>query len=87
MIENNIEIETVHARQILDSKCRPIVEVDVITKGGAMGRGSASTGTSVGMHEAVILIDNDPDKFAGKSVYKAIRNVNEIICPAIIGAG
>ena len=48
------QIKSVCARQIFDSKCRPIIEVDVITEGGVLGRGSASTGTSVGMYEAVI---------------------------------
>jgi enolase len=78
-------IEKVQARQIFDSKCRPIIEVDVITKGDVRGRGAASTGTSVGMYEAMILVDNDPSKFNGRSVYEAIRNVNEIIGPAIVG--
>ncbi|MGI6128623.1 MAG: phosphopyruvate hydratase [bacterium] len=85
MTVNNNAIEAVHARQILDSKCRPIIEVDVITKGGVRGRGSASTGTSVGMYEAVVLVDNNPAKFGGKSVYKAIQNVNDVIGPSIVG--
>ena len=79
------QIKSVCARQIFDSKCRPIIEVDVITEGGVLGRGSASTGTSVGMYEAVILVDGDPNRFGGKSVYHAIDNVNNIIGPAIIG--
>jgi len=79
------KISKVCARQILDSKCRPIIEVDVITQDGVLGRGSASTGTSVGMYEAVVLLDGDPNKFDGKSVYKAIDNVNRIIGPAITG--
>lgn len=79
------KIKSVSARQIFDSKCRPIIEVDVVTERGVLGRGSASTGTSVGMYEAVILVDGDPNKFEGKSVYKAIDNVNNIIGPAIIG--
>lgn len=57
------QIKSVCARQIFDSKCRPIIEVDVITEGGVLGRGSASTGTSVGMYEAVILVDGDPNRF------------------------
>ena len=79
------QIKSVCARQIFDSKCRPIIEVDVITEGGVLGRGPASTGTSVGMYEAVILVDGDPNRFGGKSVYHAIDNVNNIIGPAIIG--
>ena len=78
-------IRAVCARQIFDSKDRPIIEVDVVTEAGALGQGSASTGTSVGMYEAVVLVDNDPGRFDGMSVYKAIDNVNRIIGPAIIG--
>lgn len=79
------KIRSVKARQIFDSKSRPIIEVDVITEKGFLGRGSASTGTSVGMYEAFILTDGDKTKFGGKSVYKAIENVEKIIAPAIIG--
>ncbi len=82
---NGNKIKSVHARQIFDSKCRPIIEVDVTTENGKLGRGSASTGTSVGMYEAKILTDGDPSRFSGKSVYKAIDNVNNIIGPAIRG--
>ena len=78
-------IRAVCARHIFDSKDRPIIEVDVVTEAGALGQGSASTGTSVGMYEAVVLVDNDPGRFDGMSVYKAIDNVNRIIGPAIIG--
>ena len=78
-------IRAVCARQIFDSKDRPIIEVDVVTEAGALGQGSASTGTSVGMYEAVVLVDNDPGRFDGMRVYKAIDNVNRIIGPAIIG--
>jgi len=79
------KIRSVHARQILDSKCRPMVEVDVKTEGGVIGRGGASTGTSVGMYEAFVLRDNNPNCFRGLSVYKAIENVNEIIAPVLKG--
>lgn len=79
------QIKAVCARQIFDSKDRPIIEVDVITEDGILGRGSASTGTSVGMYEAVVMTDRNPACFDGKSVYNAIRNVNHIIGPAIIG--
>ena len=78
-------IQSVCARQILDSKSRPIIEVDVITDHEILGRGSASTGTSVGMYEAVVLVDQDRTKFDGISVYKAIDNVNRVIGPALIG--
>lgn len=78
-------IKSVCARQIFDSKNRPIVEVDVITESGVVGRGSASTGTSVGMYEASVMVDGDERYFDGMSVYHAIDNVNRVIGPAIIG--
>lgn len=78
-------IKAVRARQLLDCKCRPMVEVDVITEGGALGRGTAPTGTSVGMHEAMVLRDNDPQDYHGLSVHKAIKNVETVIAPALIG--
>lgn len=78
-------IKSVKARQMLDCKCRPMVEVDVITNSGAFGRGSAPTGVSVGQYEAFVLRDNDPGSYNGMSVHKAVNNVNQIIAPAIIG--
>ncbi len=81
----NNQIKSVCARQIFDSKDRPIIEVDVITEKGILGRGSASTGTSVGMYEAIVMTDRNPACFDGKSVYNAIYNVNNVIGPAIIG--
>ncbi len=78
-------IKSVKARQLLDCKCRPMVEVDVTTSSGALGRGSAPTGVSVGLYEAFVLRDNDPRSYDGMSVHKAVNNVNEIIAPAIIG--
>lgn len=82
---DSLRIKKVSARQILDCKGRPAVEVDVITEGEILGRGGASTGTSVGKLEAYILRDNNPDIFEGLSVYKAIDNINNIIAPEIIG--
>lgn len=81
----NTIIKKVVARQIIDCKCRPIVEVDVMTEGGSAGRGCAPTGLSVGMHESFILRDNDPNEYHGMSVHKAVENVEKIIAPAIIG--
>lgn len=78
-------IQSVHARQVMDCKLRPMVEVDVITEDGVLGRGSAPTGTSVGMYEAFVLRDNDMSRFNGLSVYKAVDIVNTVIAPAIIG--
>lgn len=78
-------IARLKARQVLDSKGRPVIEVDVITEGGVMGRAGASTGTSVGKNESFVLRDNDPNCFNGLSVYKAIENVEKKIAPALIG--
>lgn len=78
-------IKSIIARQLLDCKLRPVIEVDVITEEGIVGRGSAPTGSSVGMYEAYILRDNDLNNFSGQTVYKAIDNINNIIAPAIIG--
>ena len=81
----NTKIKNIVARQLVDCNCRPMVEVDVITEGGATGRGSAPTGLSVGMYEAFVLRDNDPNEYNGLSVHKAIRNVEEMIRPALLG--
>ena len=78
-------IRSVHARQLIDCKCRPLVEVDVVTESGALGRGEAPTGSSVGMYESYVLRDNDPKEYHGMSVHKAVVNVNEIIGPKLIG--
>ena len=78
-------IRSVHARQLIDCKCRPLVEVDVVTESGALGRGEAPTGSSVGMYESYVLRDNDPKEYHGMSVHKAVANVNEIIGPKLIG--
>ena len=78
-------IAAVRAQQILDCKCRPAIEVEIRTAGGAIGRGAAPTGTSVGSHEAVVLRDGDPTTYAGQSVHRAVANVHELIGPWIIG--
>ncbi len=75
----------VHARQILDSRGNPTVEVDVLTDDGALGRASVPSGASTGIHEAAELRDNDKKKYGGKGVLKAVDNVNKIISEAIIG--
>lgn len=75
----------VHARQILDSRGNPTVEVDVLTDDGARGRAAVPSGASTGIHEAVELRDNDKKKYVGKGVLKAVKNVNDIIADAIIG--
>ena len=75
----------VHARQILDSRGNPTVEVDVLTDEGAMGRAAVPSGASTGIHEAVELRDNDKKKYVGKGVLKAVKNVNDQISKAIEG--
>jgi enolase len=75
----------VHARQILDSRGNPTVEVDVLTDDGALGRAAVPSGASTGIHEAVELRDNDKKKYAGKGVLKAVKNVNDEIAEAIVG--
>ena len=78
-------ITNIHARQILDSRGNPTVEVDVITNDGILGRAAVPSGASTGVHEALELRDGDKSKFMGKSVYKAVENVNTKIAEEIIG--
>jgi enolase len=78
-------IADIHARQILDSRGNPTVEVDVITESGALGRAAVPSGASTGAHEAVELRDGDKKKYLGKGVLKAVNNVNEIIADQLIG--
>ncbi|MDO8968623.1 MAG: phosphopyruvate hydratase [Algoriphagus sp.] len=78
-------IQSIHARQILDSRGNPTVEVDVFTENGAFGRAAVPSGASTGMNEAVELRDGDKSKYLGKGVLKAVANVNEIIAPELVG--
>ena len=78
-------IEFIEAREILDSRGNPTVEVDVILEDGSMGRAAVPSGASTGVHEAVELRDGDKNRFGGKGVLKAVDNVNNIIAPAIEG--
>ena len=78
-------ITDVRARQILDSRGNPTVEVDVITENGALGRAAVPSGASTGKHEAVELRDNDKSIYMGRGVLKAIHNVNEEIADQLIG--
>ncbi|MAE86980.1 MAG: phosphopyruvate hydratase [Flammeovirgaceae bacterium] len=79
-------IESVHARQILDSRGNPTIEVDVVTENGFVGRAAVPSGASTGENEAVELRDGDKSKYLGKGVLKAVANVNDIIAPEIVGA-
>ncbi len=78
-------IVEVKARQILDSRGNPTVEVDVLTDEGAMGRAAVPSGASTGIHEAVELKDNDKKKYLGRGVLKAVKNVNTLISDNIVG--
>ena len=78
-------ISEIFARQILDSRGNPTVEVDVITDEGAVGRAAVPSGASTGIHEAVELRDGDKKKYLGKGVLKAVKNVNSVIAPALLG--
>lgn len=78
-------IANIHARQILDSRGNPTIEVDVVTDEGALGRAAVPSGASTGIHEAVELRDNDKKKYLGKGVLKAVKNVNDIISNELAG--
>lgn len=79
-------IINIHARQILDSRGNPTVEVEVITEAGAMGRAAVPSGASTGAHEAVELRDGDKHVFMGKGVLKAVEHINDDIYDKLIGA-
>src|SRR3954466_13251135 len=78
-------ISDVHARQILDSRGNPTIEVDVITENGQLGRAAVPSGASTGMHEAVELRDDDKKVYMGKGVLKAVANVNDKIAAELKG--
>jgi enolase len=78
-------IAEVHARQILDSRGNPTVEVEVVTDEGALGRAAVPSGASTGVHEAVELRDGDKKKYGGKGVLKAVNNVNSVIAEKLLG--
>jgi len=78
-------IELIQAREILDSRGNPTVEVEVVTAEGVMGRAAVPSGASTGMNEAVELRDGDTSRFLGKGVLKAVENVNDVIAPELEG--
>ena len=80
-----LDITHIHAREILDSRGNPTVEVDVRLSSGAEGRAAVPSGASTGAHEAVEVRDGDPDRFVGKGVSRAVASVNDVIAPAILG--
>ena len=78
-------IKKLHARQVLDSRGNPTVEVDLITENGSLGRASVPSGASTGTREAIELRDQDNNYYHGKSVLIAVNNINELIAPQIVG--
>ena len=84
-MKNYVEIVDVVGRQILDSRCFPTVEVEVYLEDGTVGRAAVPSGASTGMYEAVELRDGDKDIYQGKSVLKAVKNINETIAEEIVG--
>ncbi len=79
------QIESIIAREILDSRGNPTLEVDIRLKGGALGRASVPSGASTGANEAIELRDGDRRRYGGKGVLKAAANVNKVIAPKLIG--
>lgn len=84
-MKNYVEIVDVYARQILDSRCFPTVEVEITLEDGTVGRASVPSGASTGIYEAVELRDEDTQKYNGKGVLKAVDNVNNIIASELVG--
>src|SRR6266852_4027692 len=80
------EIVAIKAREILDSRGNPTIEVDVELRAGAAGRAAVPSGASTGAHEALELRDGDPKRYGGKGVLKAVANVNTVIAPRLAGA-
>ena len=80
-----MKINKIHAREILDSRGNPTVEVTVVTDRGATGTASVPSGASTGEHEAHELRDGTMSRYFGKGVLKAVNNVNDIIAPELIG--
>jgi enolase len=80
-----MELQSIHAREILDSRGNPTLEVDVILADGATGRAAVPSGASTGAYEACELRDGDKKRYLGKGVLKAVKNVNDVIAPKLIG--
>ena len=78
-------ISNIFARQILDSRGNPTVEVDVMTNTGAFGRAAVPSGASTGVHEAVELRDGDKKTYMGKGVLRAVQNVNDVLAKELEG--
>jgi len=78
-------ISDVYAREVLDSRGNPTIEVEIYTESGAFGRAMVPSGASTGEHEAVELRDGDKNRYLGKGVQKAVDNVNKVIAPELLG--
>src|SRR6202451_4905547 len=81
-----MDIQSIHGREILDSRGNPTVEVEVILVDGSIGRAAVPSGASTGAHEAVELRDGDKKRYLGKGVLKAVANVNEKLAPKLLGS-
>src|SRR5271168_4023467 len=81
----SMKIQSVHGREILDSRGNPTVEADVILEGGIRGRGAVPSGASTGALEALVLRDVEKARYLGKGVQKAVANVNSAIAKAVVG--
>src|SRR5881398_3490611 len=79
------EIVSLWAREILDSRGNPTVEVEVICDDGSQGRAAVPSGASTGAHEAVELRDGDDKRYLGRGVLHAVQNVNDVIAPKLVG--
>ncbi len=84
-MNNPVAVAHVHAREVLDSRGNPTVEVEIRCRGGAAGRAIVPSGASTGRHEAVELRDGDPARYGGKGVRKAAAHVREVIAPKVVG--
>ena len=80
-----IKIKNIYAREILDSRGNPTIEAEIILDNGISAAASVPSGASTGTKEAVELRDGDKNRFNGKGVLKAVKNINEIIAPVLIG--
>ena len=80
-----MKIQKIHAREILDSRGNPTVEVDVVLENGVLGRAAVPSGASTGENEALELRDGDKNRYLGKGTLKAVENVNNVIAPALVG--
>lgn len=85
MTDHSLQIQSVQARQVLDSRGGPTVEVEVALRGGGVGRAIVPSGASTGQAEALELRDGDPHDYAGKSVRRAVANVTAVLAPPLIG--